>query len=229
MPHNAMEFELPHCLGPSALWNALDADPLTSVLVVTMGGKILSANAQAARFLVAPNADATALTNRSMLDALPRPAGQHYGQLFQDAKASGRAVLLREIWQGRQVVTRIQHIAIESCDGPDYADGVLLMVGRRVEGSPDEALGSAAPKIEAPYVHLGPLTILSDREIEVLSLLATGLTAKQIAKRLDRSFKTVENHRYVIGRKLGATDRHALAAIAIRAGLTADDAKRTRL
>lgn len=230
MPHDATEMELPFCMGAASLWAALDANPLSSVLVVSMRGKVLYANAQAARFLIAPNADPSTLLNHPVTDALPKAAGQHYLHLFQKARASG-PVLLREVWQGRQMVSRFTHVTLENNDEAELAEGVMLIVGHRVEGNVEEALNldPNLPRIDAPYLHLGPLGVLSDREIEVLSLLATGLTAKEIASRLDRSFKTVENHRYVIGRKLGATDRHALAAISIRAGLSAMDAVRQRL
>lgn len=231
MPHDAAQTELTTALGMATLWKALDADPLTGVMVATLGGKIVHANVRAAQFLIAPNADPRALTNRPITDALPKTAGQHYLQLFAQVHASGSPLLLREIWQGRQVVTRFLFVRPEHTDDPELADGLILAVARRVEGNLEDSLGAEtdAFRLVAPYVHLGPLDVLSDREIEVLSLLCTGLTAKEIATRLDRSFKTVENHRYVIGRKLGATDRHALAAIAIRAGLTSMDALRPRL
>jgi DNA-binding CsgD family transcriptional regulator len=231
MTHDAAETQLPFCLGVATLWNALDADPLTSVLVVSLSGKVVHANERAAQYLIAPNADPRALTGRAIVEALPKTAGEHYLQLFAQVQASGTPLLLREVWQGRQVVTRFQFVRPEHCEDAAYAEGVILAVGRRVEGSLEQALGAEtdAYRLIAPYVHLGPLDVLSDRELEVLSLLCTGLTAKEIATKLDRSFKTVENHRYVIGRKLGATDRHALAAIAIRAGLTSMDALRPRL
>lgn len=231
MQQDIAELELPACLGANALWNVLDTNPLTSILVIAPGGSILHANAQAARYLIAPDAELAALQGRPVHEALPRTAGQHYAQLAAQVQASGSPLLLREIWQGRQLVSRFQFVRLDRCDEPGYAEGVCLVVGHRVDGSLDEALSADtdSARLIAPYVHLGSLSVLSDREIEVLSLLCTGLTAKEIAKRLDRSFKTVENHRYVIGRKLGATDRHALAAIAIQAGLTSMDALRDRL
>lgn len=231
MPHDAAETDLIAALGMATLWNALDADPLTSVIVATLGGKILHANVRAAQFFIAPNADPRALVGRSIADALPKTAGQHYLQLFAQVQSGGSPLLLREIWQGRQVVTRFLFVRPEHADDPELAEGLILAVARRVEGSLEDSLGAEtdAFRLVAPYVHLGPLDVLSDREIEVLSLLCTGLTAKEIATRLDRSFKTVENHRYVIGRKLGAQDRHALAGIATRAGLTSMDALRPRI
>jgi DNA-binding CsgD family transcriptional regulator len=231
MQNGMAKLELPYCLGPANLWNALEGDPLTSVILATVSGKVMYANARASQFLIAPNADPSVLMNHTLETALPKPASRQYLDAIAKAQSTDSPVLLREIWQGRQMLTRFLFVRCEQCDDPEVADGGVIAVGRRVEGAIGDSLGAAqaAEVVTANYVNLGPLDILSDREIEVLSLLCTGLTAKEIAKKLDRSFKTVENHRYVIGRKLGATDRHALAAMAIRAGLTSMDALRERV
>lgn len=63
-------------------------------------------------------------------------------------------------------------------------------------------------------------SVLSDREREVLQLLAEGKTAKEIAEELNVSIKTVETHRTNIMNKL---DIHRLAELtkyAVREGLT---------
>lgn len=63
-------------------------------------------------------------------------------------------------------------------------------------------------------------SVLSDREREVLQLLAEGKTAKEIADEIHVSIKTVETHRTNIMNKL---DIHRLAELtkyAIREGLT---------
>ena len=63
-------------------------------------------------------------------------------------------------------------------------------------------------------------SVLSDREREVLQLLAEGKTAKEIAEKLNVSIKTVETHRTNIMNKL---DIHRLAELtkyAVREGLT---------
>lgn len=57
---------------------------------------------------------------------------------------------------------------------------------------------------------------LSDREIEVLSLVARGLSNKAIAQSLYISEKTVKNHLYSIFRKIGVTDRTKAALYAIK-------------
>lgn len=60
---------------------------------------------------------------------------------------------------------------------------------------------------------------LSQREIEVLTLVAMGLTNKEIAQRLFISDKTARNHVASCLLKLGANDRTEAVTKAIRRGL----------
>jgi two-component system, NarL family, invasion response regulator UvrY len=60
---------------------------------------------------------------------------------------------------------------------------------------------------------------LGPREIEILRMLATGLSSEAIADALSLSHKTVRNHHYVIKSKIGARNDAHLVWIAVRAGL----------
>ncbi len=60
---------------------------------------------------------------------------------------------------------------------------------------------------------------LTEREREVLTLIAQGLTNQQIAQKLFISIKTVQTHRAHILEKLGLHDRTELVRYAIRKGL----------
>lgn len=60
---------------------------------------------------------------------------------------------------------------------------------------------------------------LSEREREVLRLLATGLSNAEIAQTLSLSDGTVKNYVSIIFSKLGVADRTQAAILAIRAGL----------
>lgn len=64
-----------------------------------------------------------------------------------------------------------------------------------------------------------PETVLTEREDEVLKLIAEGSSSKEIATALTISVKTVERHRANILAKLGMRDRTQLTRYAIRAGL----------
>ena len=62
--------------------------------------------------------------------------------------------------------------------------------------------------------------VLTEREREVLQLLAEGKTTKQIAERLHISSKTVEAHRLKIMHKLDIDNIAQLTKYAIQEGLT---------
>jgi two-component system response regulator NreC len=66
---------------------------------------------------------------------------------------------------------------------------------------------------------------LSDREREILKLIAEGQTNREIADTLFLSIKTVQAHRANLMRKLGMHDRTELVKYAIRKGIIGlDDA-----
>ena len=81
-----------------------------------------------------------------------------------------------------------------------------------------EVAGRALARLsgDAPSVPFGELT---DREREILSLVARGLTNGAIADRLVLSPKTVRNHVSNVMTKIGAPDRAAAVAMARDAGL----------
>jgi two-component system response regulator NreC len=61
--------------------------------------------------------------------------------------------------------------------------------------------------------------LLSDREREILVLLAEGVSLKEIAGQLNLSVKTVDAHKYNLMRKLDVHDRTGLIRYAIRTKL----------
>lgn len=60
---------------------------------------------------------------------------------------------------------------------------------------------------------------LTQREVEVLSLMAKGLRNREIAHRLGLSLNTVKAHMQSILLKLDAKDRTEAAVIALRRGI----------
>jgi len=65
----------------------------------------------------------------------------------------------------------------------------------------------------------GSLAGLTPREIEVLRLIAGGLTAKEAARKLDISPKTADNHIQNLYGKIGVTTRAGAALYALERGL----------
>ncbi|MBP8253153.1 MAG: response regulator transcription factor [Herpetosiphon sp.] len=67
--------------------------------------------------------------------------------------------------------------------------------------------------------HRGRIADLTERELEVLKLVAEGMTNRQIAAQLVISVKTVQSHRTNIMEKLDLHDRTDLVKYAIRRGM----------
>ncbi len=97
---------------------------------------------------------------------------------------------------------------------------------RRLEGLGAEVDAARARQLvaaaDSPDASAGPP--VTQREREVLALLADGLTNRQIADRLVVSEHTVHRHVTNILRKLDLPSRTAAAAYAVRAGLSGDPA-----
>lgn len=83
-------------------------------------------------------------------------------------------------------------------------------------------IGLNDPGHRAPHP-LDPSCRLSPRELEVVRLVAEGMSNKAIGQRLSLSSLTVKNHLARVGRRLGTGDRAHIVAIACRAGLIGAD------
>jgi DNA-binding CsgD family transcriptional regulator len=65
----------------------------------------------------------------------------------------------------------------------------------------------------------GPLETLSQREREILKLVADGKTSREIAERLSISPKTVDTYRSRLMHKIGGEDMAGLVKFAIQHGV----------
>jgi two-component system response regulator NreC len=89
--------------------------------------------------------------------------------------------------------------------------------GRSYFSPPVQA--TLAELLRAPSEPRVGLDLLTDREREVLKLVAQGLPTKEIAARFEISVRTVETHRANLMRKLGLRSVALLTQFAIREGL----------
>lgn len=76
------------------------------------------------------------------------------------------------------------------------------------------------------YVPADESLPLSPAELRVLRLLAYGLTNKEIAREIGRSYETVRNQIMAIGRKLGTTNRTQAVIIALQRGIISTEDRR---
>lgn len=143
--------------------------------------------------------------------------------LLQRLAAEERDGVIRDIWEGEQIMT---HFRLLPRQTPDEKLRMFLVVHERAAGPATTTPRPGTELHEPENQMLGPLAKLSPRELEVLALVGEGMTAAQIAARLERSEETINTHRASLLRKLNCQNAVQLGVIAYRAGLKVTDAAR---
>jgi NarL family two-component system response regulator LiaR len=108
---------------------------------------------------------------------------------------------------------------LKDCAFSELASAVRTVAAGKVYLSPGIA-GLVAEEFAGRFAPDRPALPLTDREREVLQLIAEGQATKRIAARLGLSVKTVETHRRQMMDKLGLHSVAELTKYAIREGLT---------
>jgi DNA-binding CsgD family transcriptional regulator len=162
------------------------------------------------------------------------------GQLLRAANLLGCAEALRQslravrppVWQQRAQTTAAT-LSVQLGNGPylaAYQQGKLMDPGAVCEpAAPDSLQMVPSPRpatvtaAQSPGLRPGIATprseALTEREGEVLRLLATGLTSSQIAARLAISYHTVNTHVRSIYVKVGVSSRGAAIRYALEHAL----------
>lgn len=131
-------------------------------------------------------------------------------------------VVILTMHAGREYVTRA---IAEGADGyllkdsavQDLAAAIEAVIGGGTFFSP--AIQQQMAEMVRDSGHRQGLQGLTEREREVLTLIARGLSTKEIAASLDIGQRTVETHRANLMRKLGVKSVALLTQVAIREGI----------
>ena len=113
---------------------------------------------------------------------------------------------------------------LKSSRPADLVNGVReVAAGRRYLSPPlsEQALAQYARRVGAGA--LQPAETLTQREAEVLRLVAEGFTSGEIAGRFFISQRTVETHRFHLMQKLGLRNQAELIRYALRKGLASSE------
>jgi two-component system response regulator NreC len=103
------------------------------------------------------------------------------------------------------------------------ADEDLVRAIRAVAAGERYVHPSLGAALAAPAASAGPIDELTEREREVLRLLALGHTNQEIAEQLIVSVRTVESHRAHVMTKLRVSTRAGLVRAALDAGLMTEE------
>ena len=116
---------------------------------------------------------------------------------------------------GDEDIRRALQAGVQAYLTKDVLHDDLLKAIRAVHGGETFLPPSVAATLAAQF----PGSVLSAREMEVLSLIVDGLANKQIAYKLNIAEHTVKNHVKSILAKLGVADRTQAATAAIQRGI----------
>jgi HD-GYP domain-containing protein (c-di-GMP phosphodiesterase class II) len=157
---------------------------------------------------------ALAVQHRERLDGSGYPRGLRAGSLSGAARTLAVADLYRSLREQRPHRAALgaddasSRLRAEARDGrldPESVEAVLAAAGQRAVRRHSRPSG------------------LSPREVEILRLIARGLSSREIAERLTLSPKTVRNHTEHIYAKIGTGNRVSASLFAVEHGLLTVD------
>lgn len=201
---------------PEGIAAAIADDAGVAVIIIDAAITVRHANASAADLL----AGQRALHQRPLADLCHSRLAAEIADVANEACASSAPVDLVGMIAGSWRRVSFRPVRFE--------DKRCVMMTCPVDAPPVDAPRDHRPIRRAACDDLGALAGLTARELEVIRLIALGLSTSDVASTLSRSVKTVDGHLLSIRAKLGQLTRTELARLAIDAGLTRIDADEVR-
>lgn len=169
-------------------------------------------------------AEAARLRPHVVLLDLAMPGGGGLGAIGRlRAGGDGPAVLVLTSFAGDDQVVPAVRAGASGYLLKDVSPADLEAAIRTLHGGGSlldpHVVGTVMGEIASPRERRPGIDALTPREREVLSLLAEGLTNREVATRLFVSEKTVKTHVSAVLAKLGLADRTQAALFAVRHGL----------
>jgi DNA-binding NarL/FixJ family response regulator len=136
-------------------------------------------------------------------------------ELYPTILVLGIGANVNEMTVSRALFAGVDGFVDKGSTPEDFVDAIRRVLDGDVvlAGVPLERLGQVAEELELESREEHPLT---GREAEVMTVAAEGLTARQMARRLGVSERTVTTHLQHIYQKLGVGNRVAAIAAASR-------------
>lgn len=149
---------------------------------------------------------------------MPQMGGLEVLEALTGVDDAPRVIVLTSVTDAQEVAPAIQAKAAgflyKDVDPQSLAQAIRSVFEGQFLFAPQAVAAMAQTRPERPA-----LNGLTDREREVLSLVAAGLSNRQIARQLSVAEKTVKTHLSSVFRKLDVADRTQAALYAVRHGL----------
>lgn len=221
LPNNGGTNSIARVMDPgiaaATAWRALCEDTPCNVVLMDAEQHILDANAGACRSF---SKGVEQLRGRRITEMYP-------ADLHAEWNAWAAMVLASD---GVDMVSRMLRFILDGRHWCAVGRPARLTDGRAailctmcIMGEPTElsVMLERLRKVSNRRASLGDLSHLSDRELEVAMLIASGYSDSDIATTICRSLRTVHAHRRMLGRKMGVERRHEISRQMCARGLIA--------
>jgi len=218
-PTNSLRPDNRTVIMTNEFWTLLKSQPGVGILIIDEDGLVLYCNPQAQQIYYGNDFN---------------PVGRTIEEIEGKEFASERMPVIRQVIQTRKPVL-IRHIRggkwTEAMIWPmePVPDRKPRIISVTRQGLETTEPGVAYRVVDSSLVDLGPLDVLTPRELEVLCLVGHGVPLKAIAAELDVAQRTVERYRSDISRKLGVNSIADIARLVQLAGLEIPHADIPRL
>lgn len=200
-------------------WTILRSQPGVGVQLIDADGRVVYSNNQA-KLIYYGSVDFN-------------PVGKTIEEIEGAAFAAERLPVIREVLESNRPRV-IRHIRggknTQATIWPLHHRRIVrpcvLSISRQGLVSTDD---SPWPVYDSQLIDLGPLDVLTSRELQVMALIGHGVPLKSISAELGVSQRTVERYRTDIARKLRVNSIADIARIVQRAGLALEHADMDRL
>lgn len=200
-------------------WMLLKSQPGVGILIIDIDGVVLFCNEQAKKIYYGNDFNPVGKTIEEIEG--PEFAAERMA-LIREVIATRKPVMIRHIRGGRHTEAMIWPMQ----PVPDRKPRIISVTR---QGLDDVEPGVVYRTVDSKLVDLGPLDVLTRRELEVLAMVGHGVPLKTIAKELGVAQRTVERYRTDIARKLRVNSIAEIAQIVQVAGLDVSDCYLPRL
>ncbi|MEZ6125732.1 MAG: LuxR C-terminal-related transcriptional regulator [Planctomycetaceae bacterium] len=200
-------------------WFILKSQPGMGVLIVDSEGVVLFCNPQARQIYYGGGLNPV---GRSIEEIEGREFASERMSVIRQVIDQKKPMLISHIRGGRYTEAMIWPM-----EPTDSARSRILAITRQPAVHEDH--DHQYEEFRSAFVDLGPLDVLTPRELEVLALIGHGVPLKSVASQLGIAQRTVERYRTDIARKLHVNSIAEIAGIVQLAGLEVGDALSPRL
>lgn len=215
-------------LDPASLWAALSRTPGVGVSIIDVEGRLLFINdTSMALFFDTVPID---YEGKKLSDVHPPQFARERMLMIQRVTEQQRPMAISHIYHGHAIHSTLWPIKDRK---PPYSRVIVVShsnlnsddFGRiKSAQNPEQTI----EQFDTNYIDLGPLNVLTKRELEVMVLLGHGLSVPRAAAILHRSPKTIQRHKASLTTKLNLHGQAEIVRIVTSMGLEMDQTRLKR-